>query len=494
MSNKENKKNKKKGFIRNTVINVAQDLVNAGNPLNPGGHILGSVADGMLMEVGDRKMAKNVYDSMYNQQKTATEELLDEMFMDKTASSRRAKQDKANFNAWSSKQNSKQIRRGGEVPQLTREMVEKQKRRFGNGVKKTTPLKRVSPQAKQIKRAPMNTPFVRQTTKDLKNTKKYLLAAGGVGAAAGLGMAGKHIYDQQKNAHDMLDEMFMEKTAGVRNLCAGVRMMKNPDSRKVVTGALTGSRTRAVKKQMKDIEAQRQGLTTAQKMFGKGKKLDKQYAAKMQQLEHEKDLSRGVRTRVAKGAAATGGVAGGVVAGKHMYDQQKNAHDMLDEMFMEKTAGVEAILNTVGRKLYTIPKTAPKMMGRYKELLTGKNVAGLEQSANQAKQKFFDAGKKYDAVRKAGANPSVNPNTLGNVSPEVSTQMYKNMMGQKQAYQAAKEGLQAEKNKVLATRVGTGVGAGLIAKDVYDQQKNAHDMLDEMFMEKTAGLVNVKKK
>ena len=218
MSNKENKKNKKKGFIRNTVINVAQDLVNAGNPLNPGGHILGSVADGMLMEVGDRKMAKNVYDSMYNQQKTAAEELLDEMFMDKTASSRRAKQDKANFNAWSSKQNSKQIRRGGEVPQLTKEMVEKQKRRFGNGVKKTTPLKRVNTKAKQIKRAPMNTPFVRQTTKDLKNTKKYLLAAGGVGAAAGLGMAGKHIYDQQKNAHDMLDEMFMEKTAGLVNV------------------------------------------------------------------------------------------------------------------------------------------------------------------------------------------------------------------------------------------------------------------------------------
>ncbi len=365
MANKENKNNKKKGFIRNTAINVAQDLVNAGNPLNPGGHILGSIADGVLMEAGDRKMAKSVYDSMYN---------------------------------------------------------------------------------------------------------------------------------QQKNAHDMLDEMFMEKTAGIGNLCAGVRMMKNPDSRKVVIGALTGSRTRAVKKQMKDIEAQKQRLNIVQKMFGKDKKLDKQYAAKMQQLEHEKDLSRGVRTRVAKGAAVTGGVTGGAVAGKHMYDQQKNAHDMLDEMFMEKTAGVEAILNTVGRKLYAIPKTAPKMMGRYKELLTGKNIAGLEQSTNQAKQKFFDAGKKYDAVRKAGANPNVNPNTLGNVSSNVNTQMYNNMMGQKQAYQAAKQGLQAEKNKVLATRVGTGVGAGLIAKDMYDQQKNAHDMLDEMFMEKTAGLADVKKK
>ena len=361
MSNKEDKKNRRKGFIRNTAINVAQDFVNAGNPFNPGGHILGSIADGVLMEVGDRKMAKSVYNSMA---------------------------------------------------------------------------------------------------------------------------------DQQRTAEDLLDEMFMEKTAGVRNFCAGVRMMKNPDSRKVITGALTGSRARAVKRELKDIESKKQGLNTIQKMTGKGGRLEKQRLAKAQQLQHEKDLSRAVRGRAAKGAVAVGAVGAG---GKYVYDRTKQANDMLDEMFMEKTAGVEALLNVAGRKLYNLPKAAPKAMGRYKELLTGKNVAGLEQSANQAKQKFFDAGKKYDTVRKAGMNPGANPNTLGNITPGVNKQMYDNMMGQKQAYQAAKEGLQAEKNKVLATRVGTGLGAGLIAKDMYDQQKNAHDMLDNMFMEKTAGF-GVKKK
>ena len=47
-----------KGWLRNTAINVAQDFVSAGNPLNPSSHIFGSVSDGVLMEGLDRKMRK----------------------------------------------------------------------------------------------------------------------------------------------------------------------------------------------------------------------------------------------------------------------------------------------------------------------------------------------------------------------------------------------------------------------------------------------------
>ena len=47
-----------KGWLRNTAINVAQDFVSAGNPLNPSSHIFGSVSDGVIMEGLDRKMRK----------------------------------------------------------------------------------------------------------------------------------------------------------------------------------------------------------------------------------------------------------------------------------------------------------------------------------------------------------------------------------------------------------------------------------------------------
>lgn len=47
-----------KGWLRNTAINVAQDFITAGNPLNPSSHVFGSAADGVLMEGLDRKLAK----------------------------------------------------------------------------------------------------------------------------------------------------------------------------------------------------------------------------------------------------------------------------------------------------------------------------------------------------------------------------------------------------------------------------------------------------
>lgn len=50
----------KKGFVRNMAINVAQDFVNAGNPLNVGSHIVGSVMDSALMEGMTMKMNKKL--------------------------------------------------------------------------------------------------------------------------------------------------------------------------------------------------------------------------------------------------------------------------------------------------------------------------------------------------------------------------------------------------------------------------------------------------
>ena len=57
----------KKGFVRNMAINVAQDFVNAGNPLNVGSHIVGSVMDSALMEGMTMKMNKKLQAQKINQ-------------------------------------------------------------------------------------------------------------------------------------------------------------------------------------------------------------------------------------------------------------------------------------------------------------------------------------------------------------------------------------------------------------------------------------------
>lgn len=57
----------KKGLVRNMAINVAQDFVNAGNPLNVGSHIVGSVMDSALMEGMTMKMNKKLQAQKINQ-------------------------------------------------------------------------------------------------------------------------------------------------------------------------------------------------------------------------------------------------------------------------------------------------------------------------------------------------------------------------------------------------------------------------------------------
>ena len=407
MTNKE-KNNRRKGFVRNTAINVAQDIVNAGNPLNPGGHLLGSIADGILMEAGDRKMAKSTYDSIANQ-KTAFD-MLDEMYLEKEASSRKARQDKMNYNEWVNKQNAKQRpkKKSGVVgpknqqvllPEVSRRQTLKDKsdlaREYVQNPYKKSPFKTdkamgmvpVSVNKQKSKAGQKISEKVVDIASDspladvskTKGTKigKYLLMAGVPVAGTGIGLAARDIYKKhkqsEKTAFDMLDEMYMEKTAAmsgvvftpiadkistkIGNIGAGARMLKNPDSRKVITGALTGSRSRALKKEIRDLQAQRDNLNIAQKITGKKKKLDRQYKLKLQDLEHEQDLSKTVRGAAAK----TGLVAGGTgLAAKTMYDQNKQASDLLDNMYMEKTAGIETILANVGSKLSTLPKTLPK--------------------------------------------------------------------------------------------------------------------------------------
>lgn len=80
---KEQRKKNRKGFLRNSAINVVEDIINVGNPLNPGGHLIGSIADGILMEAGDRRMTKNMYNNLQQQTTKQASEYLDELYMEK---------------------------------------------------------------------------------------------------------------------------------------------------------------------------------------------------------------------------------------------------------------------------------------------------------------------------------------------------------------------------------------------------------------------------
>lgn len=62
-------KKDKRGFLRNMAINTAQDFVNAGNPLNVGSHIVGSVLDSAVMEGMTMKMNKKLQAQKINERK-----------------------------------------------------------------------------------------------------------------------------------------------------------------------------------------------------------------------------------------------------------------------------------------------------------------------------------------------------------------------------------------------------------------------------------------
>ena len=53
-------KKDKKGYVKNVAINVAQDFMNAGNPLNVGSSIVGSIADAAILERSSLNLNKKL--------------------------------------------------------------------------------------------------------------------------------------------------------------------------------------------------------------------------------------------------------------------------------------------------------------------------------------------------------------------------------------------------------------------------------------------------
>lgn len=102
----------------------------------------------------------------------------------------------------------------------------------------------------------------------------------------------------------------------------------------------------------------------------------------------EEDLINATRKATAIGAAGLGGAGlatgGGVVAYKHFKKkkQQKNASNILDEMHMEKVAGIK--------------QTATKKINRYKELITGSRAKRIEDSLAGHINKYDQAAKMVD--------------------------------------------------------------------------------------------------
>ena len=67
-SNKWTKEDKK-GYIRNVAISTAQDFVNAGNPLNIGSSMIGSLLDSAILERGSMKLNKQIQKDQVAQRK-----------------------------------------------------------------------------------------------------------------------------------------------------------------------------------------------------------------------------------------------------------------------------------------------------------------------------------------------------------------------------------------------------------------------------------------
>lgn len=62
-------KEDKKGYVRNVAISAAQDFMNAGNPLNIGSSVVGSIADSALLEGISMKMNKKLQANKISEKK-----------------------------------------------------------------------------------------------------------------------------------------------------------------------------------------------------------------------------------------------------------------------------------------------------------------------------------------------------------------------------------------------------------------------------------------
>lgn len=369
-----NKERETKGFLRNTAINVAQDIVSAGNPFNPGGHLIGSIVDGALMEVGDRKMAKKMYNDINH--KTASE-MLDDLYFEKTAGLGTV------FSTI-----------GKNVGKLGGNVV-----KYGDKI---------------ATRSPMVGKKVGNLGKGVSRYGELLAGGNAARLENNMNAAKKTFFDSGKRL-----STFDKKTKA---------------------GAFSGKSQDAVQN-MRD------------NMYNNmmNKKDSYQAAKNALELEPSKVLAARVGTGVGVGALGMSAIDN---VSSRMANNNKTAFEYLDDLYFEKTAGIGSAFSTIG-----------KGAKRYKSLLTGSKIGDLAEDVNDAKRI-------YDSTKK---------------------------ISDKNAYSLLNNQLNSEKNKVLATRIGTGVagGVGLGMGTNYLRNRNdktASEILDDAYFEKTAGIGSTAKK
>lgn len=373
---KNNEKNKNKGFVRNTAINVAQDIVSAGNPFNPGGHLVGSIVDGVLMEAGDRRMVRKMYNNIND--KTASE-ILNDLYFEKTA---------AGIGTVFS-------------------MIGKNVGKLGTNV------------AKYGDKIATKSPMVGNRMGSLgKGVSRY-----------GELLAGGKDVSQLTNNMNAAKKTFFD---------SGKRL--SAFDKKTKAGAFSGKSQDAVQNMRNNMYNDMMN-----------KKDTYQAAKNALELEPSKVLAARVGTGVGVGALGMNTINN---ISTRMAENNKTASEILDDLYFEKTAGVGSAFSAIG-----------KGAKRYKSLLTGSRIGNLTEDANDAKRI-------YDATKK---------------------------IGDKNAYNALNNQLNSEKNKVLATRVGTGVAGGIglgasINHFRNRDDKTASETLDDLYFEKTAGIGSAVKK
>lgn len=379
---KEQRKKNRKGFLRNSAINVVEDIINVGNPLNPGGHLIGSIADGILMEAGDRRMTKNMYNNLQQQTTKQASEYLDELYMEKTANpiaaigrvvgnlgksiagtgvGKAVVGSKAGQQAINGVSRYKQLLTGSNLANMGKDVATKQsalrsanynlnqsKTKFNAlndkikagdfAGKSEQAMNKINANKQNLAKDVLNNKAaVKDAAGNLSTAydglaaekNKVLATRVATGGVAGLGA--KHVIDSrqgnERNASEYLNELYMEKTAGigsigkkVTNSRIATKLMNNEGLRR--TGELlTGSKARSIAREIKDIENQKNNLNLFQKATGKKFRLNRLQNKKYRDFDIEAaNVSRARKTAAGAGAL---GVGSGVVAKTYVEDKRR---------------------------------------------------------------------------------------------------------------------------------------------------------------------------
>ena len=377
---KNNEKNKNKGFVRNTAINVAQDIVSAGNPFNPGGHLVGSIVDGVLMEAGDRRMVRKMYNNIND--KTASE-ILNDLYFEKTAAGIGTVFSMIGKNVGKlGKGVSRygELLAGGNAAGLANNVTAAKKTFFDSGKRLASFDKKVkagafsgkSQDAVQGMRNNMynnmmnkkNDYIAAKNALELEPTKVMAARVGtGVAGGVGLGMAMNN-RNNETTASEVLDNLYFEKSAGINSAFStigkGAKRYKS-----LLTGSKIGNLT-------EDVNDAKRIYDTTKKIGDKNA-----YNALNNQLNSEKN--KVLATRVGTGIAGGVGLGTGINHFRNRND--KTALEVLDDLYFEKTAGIGSAVKKIGSKISSSKPVRAVMsnptISRGAELMTGSRAKAL---------------------------------------------------------------------------------------------------------------------